>query len=198
MANQPLKRRLMRNPLRHPFNANSSAYPTICRNHRIILPNHTEVWRANSPALAGLESTRRLQRSGCSGRSDLFFRPAFLESIPAALAIKRCSFRIAFDADKFWVCAKALPNTFGKSNGQTRGFTSCLHLLIFWQRQSNRTERAMKHDEKKAQQPPFGHVCGIPKRKSGGRRCDAPPPLHRGNQAEHFNRIVTQIEKNNP
>jgi hypothetical protein len=48
---------------------------------------------------------------------------------------------------------------------------------------------------KKAQQPPFGHVCGIPKRKSGVRRCDAPPPLHRGNQAEHFNRIVTQIEK---
>ena len=195
MANQPLKRRLMRNPLRHPFNTNNSAYPTICRNHRIILPNHTEAWRANSPALTGLESTRRLQRSGCSGRSDLFFRPAFLESIPAALAIRRCSFRIAFDADKFWVCAKASPNTFGKSNGQTRGFTSCLHLLIFWQCQSNRTERAMKHDEKKAQQPPFGHVCGIPKRKPGVRRRDAPPPLHRGNQAEHFNRIVTQIEK---
>jgi hypothetical protein len=48
---------------------------------------------------------------------------------------------------------------------------------------------------KKAQQPPFGHVCGIPKRKSGVRRCDAPPPLHRGNQTQHFNRIVTQIEK---
>ncbi len=40
MANQPLERRLMRNPLHHPFNANNSAYPTICRNHRIILPNH--------------------------------------------------------------------------------------------------------------------------------------------------------------
>jgi len=96
----------------------------LSRHPRIILPNDTEAQCADLPMLAGSESIRPLRGFECTVRSPPFFLPTFPGSSPGPPAMKRSSFRIAFDADKFWVCAKASPNSFGKANNQTRGFTS--------------------------------------------------------------------------
>lgn len=100
-------------------------YPTPRRNRQIVPPTDNEVRPSNLLAPADSENIPQPRRFEYSGRLSSFFRPAFPESIPAALAIRRRSFRTAFGAGNLWVCAKASPNCFGKPQGQTRGFTSC-------------------------------------------------------------------------
>ncbi len=100
-------------------------YSTPCRSQQIVPPTDNEVRPVNLPARADSENTRQPRRFGYSGRLGSFSRPAFPESIPVALAIRRRSFRTVFGAGNLWVCAKASTNCFGKPPGQTRGFTSC-------------------------------------------------------------------------